>query len=105
MSTRTTLDRCKLADELYSQALTHRHSSVREVSLELHDDMINDYDHVLTDCLIRRRYTELQALIARCRRIDRERARQRHRDEALGVLGLLMLCALVAGVVVAAVLA
>jgi len=98
----TTLDHGALIADLYSTALTHRHSVVRETAMALHYDMI---EARLADVLVARRYAELQALIARCRRADREHARARRRSEWRWVLGLLAVCMLVVAPVTAAIVA
>lgn len=96
----TTLDHGALIRELDALAL-HRHSAVRERAVLLRADMI---EYSPADSVVMAQYLELQALIAHCRRVDREHARQR-RNAVWSALRLLALVALFVAVpVIAAVL-
>jgi hypothetical protein len=90
------IDHGQMGAELYRIALTHRHSAVRETAMELHHDMTKDAR--LPDVLVLRRYAALQALIARCRRVDRERAKRRRRAAWWAALRLAVMCGVVLGV-------
>jgi hypothetical protein len=96
----TTLDHGALVAEVYSIALGHRHSAVRETAIEFHFDMIEN--PLLPDVIVMRRYMALQALIARCRRVDRERAKRTRRAAWWAALRLAVMCAVVLGVSVIA---
>jgi len=97
----TTLDHGALIRELDTLAL-HRHSAVREAAVLLRADMI---EYNPAPSVVMAQYLELQALIARCRRVDREHARARHRSEWRWVLGLLAVCMLVVAPVTVAIVA